>query len=112
MILSMGTIFRVKYTMKKLSAYQPYIRGNQGGAGRPGTMECHLMIADISIDKVGEYYDLLESRLASVIDMEQTMSSGRKRGYTLQICKSTAAIRVLLWRSGATPWNMRRFSFS
>ncbi len=56
---------------EKLSAYQPYIRGiKEALADRNNGMS--PVIADISIDKVGEYYDLLESRLASVIDMEQT----------------------------------------
>ena len=45
------------------------------------------VIADISIDKVGEYYDLLESRLASVIDMEQTGHPAAKRGCTLKFAK-------------------------
>ena len=56
---------------EKLSTYQPYIRGiKEALADRNNGMS--PVIADISIDKVGEYYDLLESRLASVIDMEQT----------------------------------------
>lgn len=56
---------------EKLSAYQPYIRGiREALADRNNGIA--PAISDISIDKVGEYYDLLESRLASIIDMEQT----------------------------------------
>lgn len=56
---------------EKLSAYQPYIRGiREALADRNNGIA--PAVSDISIDKVGEYYDLLESRLASVIDMEQT----------------------------------------
>lgn len=55
---------------EKLSTYQQYIRGiKEAFSDRKSGMAPG--IRDIPADKVGEYYNMLEDRLASVLDMEQ-----------------------------------------
>lgn len=95
---------------EKLSAYQPYIRGiKEALADRNNGMS--PVIADISIDKVGEYYDLLESRLASVIVWSKPVIRLQKRLHSPNLQKYSGHTSITM-ALRATPWNMRRFSFS
>lgn len=55
---------------EKLSTYEQYIRGiKEAFSDRKSGMAPG--IRDIPADKVGNYYNMLEDRLASVLDMEQ-----------------------------------------
>ena len=87
---------------EKLSAYQPYIRGiKEALADRNNGMS--PVIADISIDKVGDYSDLsIWSK--PVIRLQKRLHSPNLQKYSGHT-SITMALR-------ATPWNMRRFSFS